>query len=216
MDLKPYVVLLHGLGRTKQVMAKMASFLASHYYVYNDDYQSTTASIETLTEKIASRINEHCPDPERIMHFVGHSMGALIIRLLLAKYRPKRLGRVVMLAPPNQGSQLVDFLKRFAWYRRAYGPAGQEIGTDKNSIIHRLPPIDYDVGVIAGNRTIDWLISWFILPKHNDGKVTVAETKVAGMNDHIILPATHTFMPSNQEVMKETLFFLENGYFSKK
>lgn len=211
-----YVVLLHGIGRTKQIMEKLGRYLtAQGYTVYNDDYQSTTAPIEAITEQIFLRIRKHCPDESIPIHFVGHSMGALIVRLLITKHRPTNLGRVVMLAPPNQGSCLVDFLKKYRFFQRLFGPAALELTAGNGGIIHRLPPIDYEVGIIAGDRSVDLLFSWFILPGKNDGKLTVAETKLAGMKDHIVLHATHPFMPNNTKVIKQTAHFLRFGRFEQ-
>ena len=212
-----YVVLLHGISRTQRVMRNMAQYLEDKgYAVYNDHYKSTSFVIETLVDHIYERVKLNCPDSQKTIHFVGHSMGAIIIRCLIAKYRPQPLGRVVMLAPPNHGSHLVDFMKRFSFYRRLYGPAGQQLGTDNAGVINRLPPIDYDVGIIAGDRSIDLLFSWFILSGKNDGKITVEETKLDGMQDHIVLPATHTFMPSNSKVIKQTAHFLKDGRFFRE
>lgn len=215
--LNQYVVLLHGIGRTKQAMEKMDRYLAAQGYItYNDDYPSKTGSIENLTDQIVARIQVNCPDKDKPIHFVGHSMGCLIIRLLIAKYRPSHLGRVVMLAPPNQGSYLVDCLKKYKFFQEGFGPAGVELSTGNEGIIHRLPPIDYEVGIIAGDRSVDLLFSWFILQGKNDGKVTVEETKLAGMQDHIVLHATHPFMPSNRQVQKQTAYFLQNGRFFRE
>lgn len=215
-DSQNYVVLLHGMGRDKRVMDTMEkSLLVRGYDVYNGDYQSTAFSIDVLADYVWEHIRENCPDPSKKLNFVGHSMGAIIIRLMIAKYQPENVGRVVMLGPPNQGSRLVNFLKRFDFYKRWYGPAGQELGYD-SKVIGELPPSDYEFGVIAGDRSIDWLFSWFLLPGKNDGKLTVDETKLAGMRDHIILHATHTFMPSNAKVIQQTAHFLQHGYFLRK
>ncbi len=208
-----YVVLLHGIARTNRIMRKMEGYLTQQgYNVYNDDYRSRSNSIELLADQIHERIRENCHDESKPLHFVAHSLGAIITRLILAKFRPKQLGRVVLLGPPNNGSQLVDFAKRFKFFDRVYGPAGQQLGT-KDELIRQLPAPDYDVGVIAGDRSVDLLFSWFLLSGANDGKLTVEETKLAGMKDHIILHATHTFMPSNANVLKQVVYFLENGKF---
>jgi len=208
-----YVVLLHGIGRDKHVMYSMEKYLlARGYDVYNNDYQSTLFPIHILVDRVWEHVKKNCPDDMAKINFVGHSLGAIIIRLMVAKYKPSNIGRVVMLGPPNQGSQLVSFLKRFNYYKKCYGPAGQELGND-SEIIKRLPPDQYEFGVIAGDRSIDWLFSWFLLSGKNDGKLMVDETKLEGMRDHIILHATHTFMPSNSKVIQQTAYFLQNGHF---
>ena len=212
-----YVVLLHGISRTKQIMTKMEQHLLTQGYdVYNDSYLSTSFSIEKLAERIWQRIETRCSDTSKKIHFVGHSMGGLIVRCMIAQYQPENLGRVVMLGPPNQGSRLVDLLKRFNFYHRNYGPSGQQLGTEGGGTLSHLPPIDYDLGIIAGDRTIDWLFSWFVLSGKNDGKITVEETKLEGMKDHIVLHATHTYMPSNPSVMHQTTHFLQKGAFLRE
>jgi pimeloyl-ACP methyl ester carboxylesterase len=213
-NFREYLVLLHGMGRSNRVMEKMSRhFAAQGYVAYNDDYRSSATSIESLTDQIAARIRVNCPDEDKPIHFVGHSLGAIIIRMLLAKYRPHNLGRVVMLAPPNQGSYLVDYLKKYRFFQKIFGPVARQLSKDEEGIIHRLPPVDYDVGIIAGDRSIDLLFSWFLLPGENDGKVTVEETKLTGMKDHIVIHAAHPFLPNNRHAQKQTAHFLQNGRF---
>ncbi len=141
-------------------------------------------------------------------------MGGILLRGYLAMERPEQLGRTVMLAPPNQGSELVDRLSGLSLYRWINGPEGMQLGTDPESFLRRLPPVDYPVGVIAGSRSANPLLSQF-LPKPNDGKVSVASTHVAGEADHLTLPVTHTYMMNNPSVIRQTVFFLENGRFSR-
>ena len=209
-----YVVLLHGIGRTHHVMSKMEQHLLSQGYdVYNDSYPSTSFSIEKLGEQIWQRVQARCSDVSKKIHFVGHSMGGLIVRWMLAQYQLENVGRVVMLGTPNQGSRLVDLLKRFKFYHRRFGPSGQQLGAKGGAVFDHLPPVDYDVGVIARDRTVDWFFSWFVLPGKNDGKLTTEETKLEGMKDHIVLHAAHPFMPSNPGVMEQTEHFLRLGAF---
>ncbi len=211
-----YVVLLHGIGRTKQVMDKMSRFLeVKGYGIYNDDYQSNHHPIEVLVDQIAERIAQNCPEPNRKIHFVAHSMGAIITRLLIAKYRPQNLGRVVMLGPPNQGSHLIDFMKRFKFFNRLYGPAAKQLSKE-GTLLQGLPPPDYEVGIIAGDRSIDLIFSWFILSGKNDGKVTVKETNLEGMKDHLVVHVAHPFIPNNKIVQEQTAYFLACGRFLKK
>jgi len=212
--LAPYVVLLHGIGRDKRILREMEIYLTQlGYHVYNDSYLSTRYPIETLAEIVHRRVQAACPDARRVIHFVTHSMGGLIARLIIAHHRPIQLGRVVMIAPPHQGSPVVDFFKRFAFYRRRFGPAGSQIGTDENSIIHQLPPIDFELGVIAGNVSQDKLFSWWLLSGENDGKITVESTKVAGMKDHLVLPVAHAPLARQAETCQQTAYFLKHGCF---
>lgn len=212
--MKDYVVLLHGIGRGSFVMHKLQKHLqALNYDVYSDNYASTDHPIEQLAEHVFERVLQQCHDQNRRIHFVGYSMGGLITRVIIEQFQPENLGRVVMIAPPNQGSEVADFLKEYKIYQKRFGPAGQQLGTGYESIIHKLGPITFELGVIAGNKTVDPWFSWFLLPGENDGKVTVESTKLEGMTDHIVLPASHTFIPLKQDTLNQVAHFLQHGEF---
>jgi triacylglycerol esterase/lipase EstA (alpha/beta hydrolase family) len=138
----------------------------------------------------------------------------LLARVYLARYRPKRLGRVVMLGTPNGGSEIADRLKNFAAYRAFFGPAGQQLGTQRDADIDALlPRIDYPVGIIAGNRSIYPITSAF-LPKPHDGRVSVENTRLDGMADHVVIGASHPWLVRNAEAIEQTIAFLKGGQFT--
>jgi pimeloyl-ACP methyl ester carboxylesterase len=207
------VVLLHGVFRSHRSMQSLARFLgANGYETLNLAYASRRQPIETIAGHIGPQIAAFALTIPGRLHFVGHSMGGLVIRAYLHRSRPQNLGRVVMLGTPNQGSEVADLLKDRWAYRRFFGPAGQQLVTRLQAADQLFGPVDYELGIIAGNRTIDPISSW-IIGIANDGRVSVEGTKVAGMKDHIVIPASHAFLPANKEARRLVLEFLREGRF---
>lgn len=208
------VVLLHGLARSSLSMEFMATRLElDGFNVVNKDYPSTSATIETLAAKVIPEAIAECGPADRI-DFVTHSMGGLLVRQYLKDNRPDNLGRVVMMAPPNKGSPIVDEFRDVPGFEFWNGIAGSQLGTGPDSVPNKLGAVDFPLGVIAGTQPILPLFSdEFGGP--NDGKVSVESTKVAGMTDHITLPVTHTFMMNSPEVYDQVVAFLKNGRFKR-
>jgi pimeloyl-ACP methyl ester carboxylesterase len=206
------VILLHGLWRSENSMNRMEETLSgAGYSVHNIAYDSTDHTIEELAEDTLPRATGACGDAGTI-HFVTHSMGGILLRQYLEHHDIAGLGRVVMLGPPNQGSEVIDVygdLPGFAWFA---GPAGLQLGTGHASLPRALGPVEFDLGVIAGTRTINPILSQS-LPGKDDGKVSVDATRVEGMDDHLEMPVNHVFMMRDRDVIAQVRHFLERGEF---
>jgi triacylglycerol lipase len=207
------VVLLHGLGRTSGSMDSMADFLNENgYKTVNVNYPSSKEKIQYLSRKyIRESFIDHCPEDKKI-HFVTHSMGGIVTRHFLIENRPKNLGRVVMLAPPNKGSELADELMKWRFMRWVRGEALSQLGTGEGSLPLNLSLPKYEFGVIAGNKSYNPVFSK-IIPGPDDGKVAVEKTKLEGMKDFMEVEASHTFLMSSDEVQEAVKRFFESGEF---
>jgi triacylglycerol esterase/lipase EstA (alpha/beta hydrolase family) len=204
------VVLLHGLARGPNSLVLIDYALAAQgYRVVNAGYPSTTADLPAFLP-VVDRAVARC-GPGKV-DFVTHSMGGLVLRLWAGQH-PERVGRAVMLAPPNKGSEIVDLFGDQAWFAWLNGPAGVRLGSGPGDAPATLPPVSFELGVIAGSDTINPLTS-VLVAGADDGKVSVESTKVEGMRAHLTLPVTHTWMMNDPRVIRQVRAFLATGAFA--
>jgi len=209
------VVLLHGLARSSHAMDKMARALTREGYdVINVDYPSTTATVEGLSKQIFDTLEPEIRNAGTV-HFVTHSMGGIVLRQYLQDHELPNLGRVVMLAPPSRGSEVTDKLGRLTLYKWINGPAGNQLGTGTNSLPLRLDAPAFELGIIAGDRSINPILS-MLIPGPDDGKVSLKRIKPATYSDYLQLHVTHACMMWNRKVIAQTEYFLQNGYFKPR
>ncbi|MFK8028121.1 MAG: esterase/lipase family protein [Gammaproteobacteria bacterium] len=209
------VILLHGLARTNSSMGKIQQHLTEeNFHVVNLGYPSRENTIEVLAKRAIDPAISQCDSKDQI-NFVTHSLGGILVRQYLSQQEIPNLHRVVMLGPPNQGSEVVDKMRDVPGFNLINGKAGLQLGTDSASIPNSLGDATFDLGIIAGTRSVNLILS-SLIPGPDDGKVSVERTKLKGMNDHISVPSTHTFMMSNKTVINQTIYYLNNGKFKKE
>jgi len=209
------VVLLHGLARTSLSMAHLARSLAEDgYRVANIDYPSRDYPIEELAPMAVEAGIAECDagGPIRVVHFVTHSLGGILVRYYYAHHEPGRLGRVVMLAPPNQGSHAADAMRDVPGFEWLNGPAGFQLGKGPESVPLSLPAPAFEFAVIAGDRTIDPVTS-AVLEDPDDGRVSVSDTRLDGMRDFRVIDASHAFIMQDGEAIRLARNFLDHGSF---
>lgn len=209
------VVLLHGLGRSPLSMLPLQVALeAVGYATWNRGYDSTAAPVEALADVVGEAVADCRARRATRIHFVTHSMGGILVRAYFAANVVPEAGRVVMLAPPNHGSEIVDAHRERGWFRWATGPAGQQLGTGADSVPNTLPPLALEVGIVAGRGSSD---PWFggLFAGEHDGKVSVASARLDGMKDFVVVDGGHTFMMDSPEVIRQVKAFLAAGAFQR-
>jgi hypothetical protein len=208
------VVLMHGLNRSWRAMKPLAGALReAGYSTVNVDYPSQLGTIEELAPLVVGMGVDACRETgAQTIHFVTHSMGGILLRFQYEQEPIADIGRVVMLGPPNQGSELVDQTREWPGIEAVNGPAGAQLGTGSDSVPSQLGPVNFELGVIAGTATINVLAS-AMLPDEDDGKVTVERTQVDGMSDFLIVDDSHRYMLRSRIVLENTIAFLRDGQF---
>ena len=181
------------------------------YNVVNVDYPSRKFPVPELATLAIEKGLAACPEPATV-HFVTHSLGGILVRYYLSHEDIANLGRVVMIAPPNNGSEVVDNWRDVPGFNFLNGPAGRQLGTDGQSIPKQLGPVDFELGIIAGTVSVNPILS-MSLPNPDDGKVSIESTKVEGMADFVTVPRSHTFIMRADAVIEYAVSFIANGRF---
>ncbi|MGJ8641079.1 MAG: esterase/lipase family protein [Opitutaceae bacterium] len=206
------VVLLHGLARSSKSMQKMETALQTEgYKTLNIDYPSRKHKVEHLAAEVRKKIEKQTKGATKI-HFVTHSMGGILVRQLHKSEPLDNMGRVVMLSPPNQGSEVIDKIGDQKAVKKVNGPAGNQLGTDPKGFVRQLGAVSFELGVITGDRSINWINSQMI-PGKDDGKVSTESAKVEGMQAYKVVHATHPMIMKKPEIIKDVLKFLRTGKF---
>jgi triacylglycerol lipase len=204
------VILIHGLGLHSLFMIKIEYFLQkAGYDVYNIDYPSRKYAIDYLTEYLYRKLKQKPLDSYKSVHFIGHSLGGILIRNLLSKHRFNNGGKVIALAPPNRGSVLVDRLKHHRLLRMYFGPSALQLGKDSD-FLHQLKYLPHEYYVIAGSRYYSpFFRNWF--EGLNDGVVGLESTIAEGMDmrHHSVFPVTHFMIMFNKKVIDKILEVLK-------
>jgi len=214
------VVLLHGLGRSEMAMLRLESALTeAGFDVHSVGYPSMDEAPDVLLKTVAAKIDACCADSRQTVHFVGHSLGGLLIRAYLADHEQRKLGRVVLLGSPNKGSELADIADTEeaeslpTRLLEMAGPTAKALRTGPGGFPASLPPPHYPVGIIAGTRDNRLANEWLPIP--NDGLVSVDSARLDGMDDFVSFDVTHWDLRSDPEVARQVVAFLENGRFER-
>jgi hypothetical protein len=187
----------------------------SGYLVANVDYPSRDYEIEELAPMAVGDGLAQCAanSGTSMVHFVTHSLGGILVRVYLAENTIDNLGRVVMLAPPNQGSVAVDELVQIPGFDWLNGPAGYQLGKGPESVPLSLAVPHFDFAVIAGDRSIDPITS-AVLPDPDDGRVSVSDTRLEGMRDFAVVPVSHAMIMQDRQVIRLVRNYLAYGSFT--
>ncbi|HEX7261550.1 MAG TPA: alpha/beta fold hydrolase [Luteolibacter sp.] len=205
----PPVVLLHGLWRGWRAMQPLARALADEgFSTLNLPYPSGRLPVAQLMVRVRAEVEKIAADQP--VHFITHSLGGILIRALLAENVSWETGKIVMLAPPNRGGEIVDWSKKHPLLHQVLGPAGRSLGSDGvPSELAALPP-EIQAAVIMGSRNSIPVFSKLLDPE-NDGIVSAAKGRIDGLRGFTVIDADHTFIQMHPETIRLSLHFLKTG-----
>ncbi len=208
------VIVIHGFARRARSMNQLADKIhKAGYEVRNVDYDSINQSLDNIKEDIFRKFDQYISEnPDKKIHFVGHSLGGLLIRAYLDQAKVDNLGSVILMGTPNSGTQLVNEYED-KWYFSWLGPVISELGVDNSQFLKALKPLYYTVGVIAGSKPYTRFAT--SLKDPNDGMVTVESAKLEGMSDFIVIDVNHARMKRDPRVIEQVIYFLKHSQFKK-
>lgn len=184
------------------------------YKTCNVSYPSTKYPIEKLVaDFVLPEIDKCLKEGVKTVNFVTHSMGGILVRYIATQNIGFKMGRVVMLSPPNKGSEVVDTLRGLWLFKAINGPAGLQLSTSNESLPNTLGKANFELGIITGNQSINLILSSMI-EGVDDGKVSIESAKLEGMKDFLVVEATHPFIMKNKIVIEQTKYFLKNAEFN--
>ncbi|QDT69146.1 Alpha/beta hydrolase family protein [Planctomycetes bacterium MalM25] len=216
------VVVLHGLGGSRGQMRPLHDYLADRgYQVFSVGYPSTRGGVDQHAEQLA-RVIDSLAGIDRI-HFVAHSLGNLVIRRWMADNTDpttgapidNRVGRLVMIGPPNHRPLLATYLEPLDPRNTLAGQSGRELNRDWDRLEPKLALPQGEFGILAGGKSDGEGWNPFI-PGDDDLTVGVEEAKLAGACDFRVVEVVHRYMASSRAIHELTLAFLREGRFGEE
>jgi pimeloyl-ACP methyl ester carboxylesterase len=233
------VILLHGLMRSSDSMDALGRYLHQQggYEIINLAYASSLASIDAHAEDL-KKVMDGLDSEITEINFVAHSLGNIVVRRYLKICEPlpdPRFRRMVMLAPPNQGSSRARALGRStSLFETIAGPSGQQLGVQWKQLAPKLATPAFEFGIIIGANQdaseaaqddpylpADQLLAptsnvdLTMLQPH-DFTVSVDEAQLPGARGFIVGPFFHWDVKHHPTAMKQTLYFLKHGEFDRR
>ena len=209
-----YVVIIHGMAQSKKSMAKLAKYLEScNYAPIVIDYPSTKHGIENIAKNFVINQIENL-DKTKKVHIIGYSLGGIIARYVVDNYQIDSLGNIILIGSPNKGSEMAKFLENNLLVHKIFGPALKDLRPNSEfwdkikDNVH-----EKNVGVIAGDFSMNPLSSLLVFDGSSDGTVSVESAKIDGMKDFLILHHSHYFLMRNNEILSYIENFLQYGIF---
>ncbi len=210
-NLRPQVILVHGLGLRPRALGEIARTLHNQGYAINHFFYNSLRSTLTAAADQLHPVYGSIAERASTIHFVTHSMGGIVVRRLLARRSLPKLGRIAMTGPPNMGSVVARRLLEHPLLANAIGPAAQELRDPAYlDAVCALPTTP--VLVIAGTRAQDLrnpvsLLSRTFLDQPSDGTVTIRETQLPQMERFVEVDECHTWLPSHPQTLDEIAAF---------